>query len=72
MQRILIVVDGGIIQDILADHECEILIKDYDTEGINEGLKIDTAGKEYYSRLLHPSDDGPLVDAIFRHDRKQG
>lgn len=36
MNRIAIIMEGGLIQDILADEEVDITIIDYDTEGAEE------------------------------------
>jgi uncharacterized protein YegL len=36
MNRIAIIMDGGLIQDILADEEVDITIVDYDTEDAEE------------------------------------
>ncbi len=36
MNRIAIIMDGGIIQNILADEEVDITIVDYDTEDAEE------------------------------------
>lgn len=36
MNRIAIIMEGGLIQDILADEEVDITIIDYDTEGTEE------------------------------------
>jgi hypothetical protein len=34
--KIVIVMDGGLVQDILSDKECNVVIVDYDTDGVDE------------------------------------
>ena len=53
--RILITIEGGLIQDALADADCEILIIDYDTEGVDEADLTPV-----------PQGDGKTIDAIIQ------
>ena len=53
MNRIAIIMEGGIIQDILADEEVSIMIIDYDTEDAEEEDLTEV-----------PQDDGTSVKAF--------
>lgn len=34
MPRIVVVIDSGVVQYVIADHDCELMVVDYDTEGL--------------------------------------
>ena len=51
MTHMVIVMDGGLIDHILADAEVVVLIKDYDTEGADAAeINTDEVGEEYVAR----------------------
>jgi len=47
--RLVIFLRGGLIQEMCSSEKMEILILDYDTEGLDETRKIEDAAKE-----IHP------------------
>lgn len=50
MTRIVVVLDGGLVQSILADGPVEVLVKDYETNGADdEDMVIDEEGNRYFS-----------------------
>ena len=53
MNRIAIIMEGGLIQDILADEEVDITIVDYDTEDAEEEDLTEV-----------PQNDGTSVEAF--------
>jgi hypothetical protein len=53
MNRMVIIMDGGIIQNILADEEVDITIVDYDTEDLEEEDLTEV-----------PQNDGTSVEAF--------
>ncbi len=62
--RVVIVIEGGVVQAILTDREnaVEVLVKDYDTEGSAEDdtqVYLDSIGSKFFARV------GPdQVDAV--------
>lgn len=76
MIRIIVHVSGGLVQSVIADGPCKVLIMDYDTDGQDsEGYSVarDTEGKPYNSEHVsfngQPKVDLALkVDEIFRQD----
>jgi hypothetical protein len=47
--EMVIVMDGGLIQDILSTHAVEVVVKDYDTEGGDaERISTDREGGKYF------------------------
>lgn len=55
LPRVVIVIEGGIVQTILADksHAVEIIVKDYDTEGMgkrNSAVYLDDSGSAFSLR----------------------
>lgn len=37
--KIIVMVDGGIVQEVLCDRECEIEVLDFDTEGMDSNVE---------------------------------
>jgi hypothetical protein len=74
MAKILVVIQGGIVQDVLCDGRCEVLIKDFDTEGCDPGqVYRDSFGSECYYRFPNVETCAPVtVDAEFEAATKQG
>ena len=62
--RVVIVIEGGVVQAILSDHDnaVEVLVKDYDTEGSSDNdpqVYLDSIGSKFFARI------GPdQVDAV--------
>lgn len=49
MTKIVVVMDGGIVQNIIADEDVEVRLIDYDTEGADEAEELyEVFGNEAY------------------------
>lgn len=61
MGRIVIFMDGGLIQDVVADEPTEVYVVDYDTEGVDEDHPYMTkfSGDDC---ILHPIE--PNIDSL--------
>jgi len=57
---ILIVVKGGLIQRIISDKNCDVLIIDYDTEGADDYQKIPQSDGSFEDGRLYTF--RPVVD----------
>jgi len=56
--KIVIIVDGGLIQDVIVDGDSEVLVVDYDIDGVEDAEP---------SRLLSiPQRDGSVTTGIMR------
>jgi len=75
MTKIVIVMDGGLIQNIIADGAVEILVKDYDTEGVPDDIRHDKDGAEYIGWIEDTSSSYALwandVAEEFAHNAKE-
>lgn len=80
MNRIVIMMEGGLIQHIIADEEVRILIVDQDIEGcafdeiahIPELEVADNPSGEYYLHGYVPDlYSRDTIDAVFEADRKR-
>jgi hypothetical protein len=45
--RIIVVVRGGVVQEILADGACEVLVMDYDEDDVGPSSRFDEAGRPF-------------------------
>ncbi len=73
-KKILIVLDGGIVQDVLCDGAgVEVLIKDFDVDGISDSERsTDSFGELCYYRFPTVTEDAPdTVTAEFDAAEKQ-
>lgn len=65
MNRIVILVKGGLVSDVLSDGPTEILVLDMDVEGADEDEIIRLwnydAAPSYFEAAIHPS----MVDEAF-------
>lgn len=66
MKRIVVVVEGGLVQNVLTDEPAEVVVVDHDTEGADqEELSVigdDTA----YVRRFDSEVNLPYVQAAFK------
>lgn len=82
--RIVIVVEGGIVQDVLTNHAADVYLIDYDTDGTTEKLKeipqrnpkdtdpphpvLAVAGA--YNSEINPARTNQLVEAIEKQEEQ--
>jgi len=65
MNRIVIVIEGGLVQSVMSDEKTEVLVLDLDTEGADAAELIRVSGQDmaatHSESVVHPS----LVDEAF-------
>ena len=65
MNRIVIVLEGGLVQAVMSDEKTEVLVLDLDTEGADADELIRVSGQDmaatHSESVVHPS----LVDEAF-------
>lgn len=74
--RMVITMEGGIIQDIIADNECDILIVDYDTEGadtrdLTSVQQYDGKFEDAYIIPMGADIQNDRIDYFFNHLLKE-
>jgi len=66
MKKIVIILDGGMVQEVIADGEVEVITVDYDTETLYpEDLGRDPNGEYIYIDLPWVSVDAYKTDCFF-------
>ena len=64
--RVVITLEGGLVYNILADKEIELLIIDYDTEGLDKEFLTDIWGDEAYLTRSTAEVSPKYVDRLFK------
>lgn len=70
MTKIFITIEGGVIQEVFASGEVEVLIVDYDVES-NEEVKTNIYGEDYIGDIFDATFDPELVEMFFAQYKKQ-
>ncbi|MBI3090702.1 MAG: hypothetical protein HYY96_08535 [Candidatus Tectomicrobia bacterium] len=70
--RVLIIIEGGAVRDVYADAEnVEVLIVDYDTDGVEpESIKRSVHGDDYVGRIEPAAVDPELTGAFFAREQE--
>lgn len=64
--RIFITIVGGLVQAIESDTEIDVIICDFDTQGIDESVLSEINGDEAYIYDGHVGVDKEAVDTLFK------
>ena len=70
--KIVIVLEGGLVQHIVADQEMDVTVLDFDTEGIDEKHSTEVNGDEAYVTSPHLEIDPDEVESINDQIKENG
>lgn len=65
--KLVIVIEGGVVQSVFADSDAEVIVKDYDTDTeAGEDSGIDSDGNRYWAYRASVHIDKHMVDRTMK------